>query len=119
MTYKTDFEEERRDREAAHSKMADMEKTIARLEGRSGHEKARLKFELNELSKDQATVKEVLQQRNDELENVTKELEKHKQIVHDLETVHKRHVQEAGKQIQELTRQVSQSLKVIHLYVIQ
>ena len=37
MTYKSDFEEERRDRESAHSKMADMEKQIAQLKGLSGH----------------------------------------------------------------------------------
>ena len=107
-SYKADFDEERRDREAAHCQILEMEKTIARLKDRSGHEKAELKFELDELSRDKATVKEVLQQRNDELEFVTKELEKHKQILHDLETLHNRHVQQAGIQIQELTRQVSQ-----------
>ena len=103
--YKADFEEERRDRAAAHGKMADMEKEMFRLEGRIRHEKAELEFERGELTKSNDTYKEVLQQKVEELEFATKELVKHKQILHDLETVHSRYVQE----MQELKRQVSQA----------
>ena len=108
-SYKTDFVAERRDREAAHGKMADMEKEIAQLKGLSSHEKAELEFEIGELKKYKDTYKEVLQEKEDRLQFATIELEKHKKILHDLEAVHKKHVQESGKQIQDLTSQVSQT----------
>ena len=109
MSYKSDFEEEREDRAAAHGKMADMEKEIAHLKGRSSHEKAELKLEVDQLERDKDTYKEVLQDKEHKLRVATIELEKHKKVLHDLETVHSRHVQEAGKQIRELASQASQA----------
>ena len=108
-SYKSDFEEERKDRAAAHGKMADMEKEIAQLKGLSSHEKAELEHEVGELEKYKDTYKEALQDRDKKLRFATDELEKHKKILHDLETVHSRHVKKSGKQIQELTSQVSEA----------
>ena len=100
--YKSDFEDERKDREAAHSKMADMERKIARLEGRSGHEKALLKHEVGELERDKDTILETLQAKD-------RELQKHKQVLNDLEVIHQRRAQEASEEIEQLKSQVSQS----------
>ena len=108
-SYKSDFEDERKDREAAHSKMAGMEKKITQLEGRSGYEKAVLKYEMGELESDRATILEKLQKRDEELKTATKQLERHKEILRDLELVHQNHIRDASKEIEQLKRQASQT----------
>ena len=40
VSYKSDFEAERRDREAAHSKLADLEKALEKEKGHIGYERA-------------------------------------------------------------------------------
>ena len=99
ITYKSDFEEERRDREAAHSKMADMEKKKAQL---TGHEGATYKHEIYELKQDKQVLKEELHKKHKEIEKVTgdfwaikADLKKYQTVLADLEIVHKKHVQAA------------------------
>ena len=100
--YKTDFEEERRDRVSAHSKMADMENQIVQLTGRSGHELATYKHEVDELKRDKQAVQDELRKKHQELESVTAELKKHQTILADLEIVHKKCVEESNKEVANL-----------------
>lgn len=109
--YKSDFEEERKDREAAHSKMADMEKRFVQLEGRSGHERATYAHEVGELERDNEVIKEQLRARDQELQKVKKELEKHKCNLADLEVIHQKHVVEAKNDLLAKASQVKQYAK--------
>ena len=111
MSYKSDFEDERRDREVAHSKMADMEKELLQLKSRTGLERATLERELGELEEDKCAIKEQLQNRDQELQEVKKELEKHKQILADLEVVHQKRMTETQREHQAKASQVKQYAK--------
>lgn len=105
-SYKYDFEEERKDRVSAHSKMADMEKKMTQIQGLSGHEKAAMELEVDELKKDKDTILKQLRIRDEELQTATKQLQSHKQILSDLELVHQRRIQEASKEIVQLKSQI-------------
>lgn len=103
ITYKSDFEDERRDRASAHGKVADLEKEIDRLTGRSGHEKVTFKHEIDELKRDKLAIRDELQRNQQELETakedletVKAELKKHQTVLVDLETVHQKRVQEVA-----------------------
>ena len=97
--YKSDFEEERKDRVTAHSKMADMEKEIAQVKGLSEQQVAAYIQENNELREYQHTTREQLQCRDQELQVVKRELQKHKQNLADLEIVHQKLADESGKEL--------------------
>ena len=89
MSYKSDFEAERSDRENAHCKVADLQKKLTQLESLTGHERAGYQHELEQ---DNQAIKERLQKTD-------QELKRHKQILTDLERVYQRHVQEASKDL--------------------
>ena len=92
MSYKSDFDQERSDRENAHSKIADLQKKVVQLESLTGHERAGYQHEMVELERDSQAIKERLQKTD-------QELQRHKQILTDLEIVYQRHVQEASKDL--------------------
>ena len=91
-SYKSDFEQERSDRENAHSKMADLQKKVIQLEGLTGHERVGYQHEIAELKRDYQAIKEKFHETDQQLQS-------HKQILADLEVVHQRHVQEANKDL--------------------
>ena len=110
-SYKTDFEEERRDRKSAHSKMADMQRRLSQLEGRTAHERATYNHEVDELERCRDAIREQLRIKDQELLCVTEELRKHKQILSELELVHQRRIQEVREELQAKASQVKQYAK--------
>ena len=96
-SYKSAFEDERKDREAAHSKVAYLQEDLLTSKSLSEHEKAAYDDEIQSLKEKSKTMREVLQDKDDKLHVATFELYKHKSILADLEVVHQKHVQEASK----------------------
>ena len=96
-SFKSDFEDERKDRATAHSKMADMQKELVQRKNLFEQEKAAYNLQIENVNERLQTTKEVLQEKDEQLQRVTKELERHKNILADLEVVHQKHVQEASK----------------------
>lgn len=83
LVYKSDFEEERRDRERVHGLIDDMKKKEAQIQGRAAHERALYKHEVDEIKEDLQYTKE--------------QLLKHKTLLADTEKLNQIRVQEANK----------------------
>ena len=83
LVYKSDFEEERRDRERVHGLIDDMKKKEAQIEGRAEHERALYKHKLDEVKGDLQYTKE--------------QLHKHKTLLADTEKLNQIKAQEANK----------------------
>ena len=58
--YKTDFKEERQDREKAHGQTADLEKKVAQLKGQLEQERSAYRHETNEKTLDYDVMKNQL-----------------------------------------------------------
>ena len=98
-----------------------MEREIARLTGRSDHEIAAYKYEIDEQKRDKHIVRDELQKKHQELENVREdlkaakvELKKHKTNLSDLEIVHHKHVQEAYEKVADLKWKVETATSELH-----
>ena len=81
--YKSDFEEERKDRERVHGLIDDLKKKETQVEGRAAHERAAYKQTLDDVQQDLRYTKE--------------QLHKHKTLLADAEKLNQIRVQEAHK----------------------
>ena len=81
--YKSDFEEERRDRERLHGLIDDLKKKETQVEGRVAHERAAYKQTLDDVQQD--------------LQHTKEQLHKHKTLLADVEELNQIRVREAHK----------------------
>ena len=81
--YKSDFEEERRDRERLHGLIDDLKKKETQVEGRAAHERVAYKQTLDDVQQ--------------ELRYTKQQLHKHKTLLADAEKLNRIRVQEAHK----------------------
>ena len=83
LVYKSDFEEERRDRERVHGLIDDLKKKETQIEGRAALERAAYKHTLDDVQHD--------------LQHTKEQLHKHKTLLADAEKLNQTKVQEAHK----------------------
>ena len=100
-----------------------MEREIARLTGRSDHEIATYKHEIDEQKRDTHFVQDELRKKHLELESVRKDLEiakvqlkKHQTNLADVEIVHQKYVQEANKKVADLTSELQAKASQVKQY---
>ena len=100
-----------------------MEREIARLIGRSDHEIATYKYEIDEQKRDTHFVRDELQKKHLELESVREDLKaakvqlkKHQTNLADVEIVHQKYVQEASKKVADLTGELQAKASQVKQY---